>query len=237
MVAGPGTGKTRTLTHRIAYLFAERGVPAADCLAITFTRRAAAEVAERLTALGAGRVLVTTFHALGLRILRENAAALGLADGVRVADEAERLALAREALGDPASARDARRLLDLVSRLARDPAATPPAADAGPLARYRAGKRARNLVDLDELLALPVALLPADPELAGAYRRRWPWVFVDEYQDVDAAQYELLRLLCPPDGNLCAIGDPDQAIYSFRGADVGFFLRFAADFPAPARSG
>jgi superfamily I DNA/RNA helicase len=239
VVAGPGTGKTRTLTHRIAHLVVERGVPAADCLAITFTRRVAGEVAERLGALGAGKVLVTTFHGLGLRILREHAATLGLdsgasGDGVRVVDEAERLALAREALGDPASSRDARRLLELVSRLARDPAAVPDSVAgtaAGQLARYRAGKRARGLVDLDDLLALPVALLTGDPELAGAYRRRWPHVSVDEYQDVDPAQYALLRLLCPPDGDLCAIGDPDQAIYSFRGADVGFFLRFGADFP------
>jgi superfamily I DNA/RNA helicase len=236
VVAGPGTGKTRTLTHRIAHLVVERGVPAEECLAITFTRRAAGEVAERLGTLGAGKVLVTTFHGLGLRIVREHAETLGLGtggrgDGVRVVDEAERLALAREALGDPASFRDARRLLELVSRLARDPAQVPDDAAAGPLARYRAGKRARGLVDLDDLLALPVALLGGDPALAGAYRRRWPHVSVDEYQDVDPAQYALLRLLCPPDGDLCAIGDPDQAIYSFRGADVGFFLRFSADFP------
>ncbi len=235
VVAGPGTGKTRTLTHRIAHLVRERGVPAAECLAITFTRRAAAELTERLSALGAADVLVTTFHGLGLRIVREHAAALGLAGDVRVVDEAERLALAREALGDPASYRDAGRLLELVSRLARDPAAVPEdrlREAAGPLARYRAGKRARGLVDLDDLLALPVALLSGDEELAAAYRRRWPHLAVDEYQDVDPAQYALLRLLCPPDGDLCAIGDPDQAIYSFRGADVGFFLRFAADFPA-----
>jgi superfamily I DNA/RNA helicase len=103
---------------------------------------------------------------------------------------------------------------------------------AGALARYRASKRAGNLVDLDDLLVLPVTLLAADPELAAGYRARWRWVSVDEYQDVDETQYRLLRLLCPADGNLCAIGDPDQAIYGFRGADVGFFLRFQADFPA-----
>jgi uncharacterized protein (TIGR00375 family) len=234
VVAGPGTGKTRTLTHRLAALVTERGVPAERCLALTFTRRAAGELTERLDALlppGAGRVLVTTFHGLGLRIVRENAGRLGLGEDVRVADEAERLALAREALGDPAPVREPRRLLDLVARLTLDPA-TPADPDlAGPLARYRAGKRARGLVDLDDLLALPVALLREDPGLAAAYRERWPHVSVDEYQDVDAAQYALLRLLCPPDGDLCAIGDPDQAIYSFRGADVGFFLRFGADFP------
>ncbi|MFD0787699.1 UvrD-helicase domain-containing protein, partial [Micromonospora azadirachtae] len=97
-------------------------------------------------------------------------------------------------------------------------------------AAYTALLRKQGLVDLDELLTLPVALLRADRTLVERYRDRWRWIFVDEYQDVDAVQYELLRLLSPPDGNLCAIGDPDQAIYSFRGADVGYFLRFSQDF-------
>ena len=79
-------------------------------------------------------------------------------------------------------------------------------------------------------MTLPVELLRADRKLVERYRDRWRWIFVDEYQDVDATQYELLRLLSPADGNLCAIGDPDQAIYSFRGADVGYFLRFSEDF-------
>src|SRR5581483_191282 len=107
-------------------------------------------------------------------------------------------------------------------------------AELEPQLRERYGKalRARDAVDLDDLIALPVAVLRDDPALAERYRARWPWVFVDEYQDVDALQYELLRLLAPADGNLCAIGDPDQAIYAFRGADVGFFLRFQEDFPA-----
>ncbi len=96
--------------------------------------------------------------------------------------------------------------------------------------KYAKALRARDLVDLDQLLSLPVALLTESPSLVDLYRARWPWVFVDEYQDVDPVQYALLRLLCPPDGNLCAIGDPDQAIYSFRGSDVSFFLRFARDF-------
>ena len=231
VVAGPGTGKTRTLTTRIAYQIGELGVPAAEHLALTFTRRAAGELTERLAALLRRPPLVTTFHGLGLRIVREQAARLGLGEDARVVDEAERLALAREAMGADAPAREVRRLLDHVSALARDPAAHDPQL-AGPLARYRAGKRARGLVDLDDLLAGPVALLTEDPDLAEEYRRRWRHISVDEYQDVDPAQYALLRLLVPPDGDLCVIGDPDQAIYSFRGADVGFFLRFAADFPA-----
>src|SRR5829696_8424623 len=122
VVAGPGTGKTRTLTTRIAHLVTERGVPADRCLALTFTRRAAGELTDRLRTLMPGRAapLVTTFHGLGLRIVREQAARLGLGDDVRVVDEAERLALAREAMGEGAPAREVHRLLDRISLLARD---------------------------------------------------------------------------------------------------------------------
>ncbi|MEH1164954.1 UvrD-helicase domain-containing protein [Micromonospora sp. CPCC 205539] len=201
IVAGPGTGKTRTLTHRIAYLCAELNVFPEHCLAITFTRRAAEELRHRLDGLlgpVAEDVTVGTFHALGLTILRENAEAAGLPAAFRIADDTERAAARSEAGDDQAS--------------------------------YVALLRKQDLVDLDELVSLPVELLRADRQLVERYRDRWRWIFVDEYQDVDAVQYELLRLLSPADGNLCAIGDPDQAIYSFRGADVGYFLRFSADF-------
>lgn len=201
IVAGPGTGKTRTLTHRIAYLCAELNVFPEQCLAITFTRRAAEELRHRLDGLlgpVAEDITVGTFHALGLTILRENAAAAGLPADFRIADDADRAAARAEAGEDDE--------------------------------RYTALLRKRDLVDLDELLTVPVGLLKADRKLVREYRDRWKWIFVDEYQDVDAVQYELLRLLSPADGNLCAIGDPDQAIYSFRGADVGYFLRFSQDF-------
>src|SRR5512133_2234232 len=233
VVAGPGTGKTRTLTHRLAYLVAERG------LAATFTRRACAELQERLDALVPGdarRMVVTTFHGLGLRILREQHEAAGLGPGFRVADEAERLELLTELLGCPE--REARRLLPELVRRKRARAARWPDLDAepsevaGPLARYEAAMRKLDLVDLDDLLALPVTLLAGDPALAARYRARFGFVAVDEYQDVNELQYRLLRLLTTPDVNLCVIGDPDQAIYGFRGADVGFFLRFAEDFPS-----
>ncbi|MEU9739994.1 UvrD-helicase domain-containing protein [Micromonospora chersina] len=201
IVAGPGTGKTRTLTHRIAYLCAELNVFPEQCLAITFTRRAAEELRHRLDGLlgpVAEDVTVGTFHSLGLTILRENAQAAGLPADFRIADDADRAAARAEAGDDDE--------------------------------RYAALLRKRDLVDLDELLTLPVALLKGDRKLVKEYRERWKWIFVDEYQDVDAVQYDLLRLLSPADGNLCAIGDPDQAIYSFRGADVGYFLRFSQDF-------
>ena len=239
VVAGPGTGKTRTLTHRLAYLMAERGLAAERCLAITFTRRACAELQERLDLLVPGdarRMVVTTFHGLGLRILREQHEAVGLGPGFRVADETERLELLGELLGRPE--REARRLLPELARRKRARAARWPDLDAeasevaGPLARYEAAMRQRDLVDLDDLLALPVMLLAGDPTLGARYRERFGFVAVDEYQDVDELQYRLLRLLTTPEANLFVIGDPDQAIYGFRGADVGFFLRFAEDFPA-----
>ncbi len=206
VVAGPGTGKTRTLTHRIAYLCADLGVRPDQCLAITFTRRAAAEMRERLAGLlgsDAERVTVATFHALGLQIVRENADAAGLTPGFGIADDEQREAVRAAAGEDPESVR---KLL-----------------------------REQNLIDVDELITVPLELFAGDPRLADRYQMRWPWVFVDEYQDVDADQYDLLRALVPTDGNICAIGDPDQAIYSFRGADVGYFLRFAEDF-AEART-
>lgn len=201
IVAGPGTGKTRTLTHRIAYLCAELNVYPEHCLAITFTRRAAEELRVRLDGLlgpVAEDVTVATFHSLGLAILRENVAAAGLPAGFRIADDTERAQARAEAGEDDAT--------------------------------YAKLLRGLDLVDLDELVTLPLRLLREDPRLVERYRDRWRWIFVDEYQDVDADQYDLLRLLSPADGNLCAIGDPDQAIYSFRGADVRYFLRFSEDF-------
>jgi len=238
IVAGPGTGKTRTLTHRLAHLVGGRGVAPEHCLAITFTRRACAELQERLDALvpaQASRMLVTTFHGLGLRILRVLHEAVGLGPGFRVADEAERLEVLREQLG--CGEREARRLLPELARRKRARAARWPDLDpepsevAAPLARYEAALRKLDLVDLDDLLVLPVMLLAADATVAARYRDRYRLVAVDEYQDVDELQYRLLRLLTTPDGNVCVIGDPDQAIYGFRGADVGFFLRFGEDFP------
>jgi superfamily I DNA/RNA helicase len=213
IVAGPGTGKTRTLTHRLAAIV-ESGVPGGQCLAITFTRRAAEELAERLTGLlGESDVTVATFHRLGLDILRAHHALLDLPSDFGIADEAARKSMVPQA---------DLRAISLAKRTS--------AVDED-VAQYDKALRSAGLVDFDDLLVLPVRLLSERPDIAARYRERFRHICVDEYQDVDDLQYRLLRLLCPPDGNLCAIGDPDQAIYSFRGADVGFFLRFQEDFP------
>ncbi|WP_250292498.1 UvrD-helicase domain-containing protein, partial [Frankia sp. CiP1_Cm_nod1] len=293
IVAGPGTGKTRTLVHAIAYRVRECAVPAERCLAVTFTRRAAAELRERLDALipqQASRVFATTFHGLGLRMVQEQHARLGLGPGVTVADEAVRAQVLREALAGTASgARNLERLRRALAGLRRARALGEPTDghELAVLAReYDRGLRARNLVDLDDLVQLPVLAMREHPEVADEYRARWQHVWVDEYQDVDELQYVLLTMLAGrfrdasparsarsvpwqaaspeapeapepseapgasepsedvaggdsaadgatgawPAANLCAIGDPDQAIYSFRGSDVGFFLRFRDDF-------
>jgi len=224
IVAGPGTGKTRTLTHRIARQVASPGMTRQSCLAITFTRRAAEEMRTRLAALlpapehqeNAPDVTVTTCHGLGLMILREHHELAGLAADFRVADDAAVLEVAAELAG---SGRDGGRLLA--------EAATEP--DTREL--LVKALASRDLVDLDGLIELPAALLAAEPSVATSLRTRWPLISVDEYQDIDAAQYRLLRLLAGDGRGLTVIGDPDQAIYRFRGADVGLFLRFGDDFP------
>jgi DNA helicase-2/ATP-dependent DNA helicase PcrA len=241
IIAGPGTGKTRTLTHRIAHLVSDRGVPPGACLAITFTNRAAEEMRERLDALLpdlGGRVSVQTFHGFALRILRENRERAGLHRGFRVATDAERIALLADALS--CTERKARGVLARIARAGADPI-DPELAQARDA--YRAALEHASLLDFDELLVRAVGLL-GDADLRRAYRERFLHVSIDEYQDIDELQYRLVTLLAAepdprgaeaeessPARSLCAIGDPDQAIYGFRGADVRFFLRFREDFP------
>ena len=249
VVAGPGAGKTRVLTQAIAHRIGG-GLPPERCLAVTFTRRARDELRDRLTALlgadAAARVAVATFHGLGLLILRDQCKLLGLDADLKVADEKTRGEVLRllSARERPAAA-GAR-----IAAAKRVRASTPgPVADsvtaadpvsggtsgedaelADLVARYDAALRERGMVDLDDLVTLPTALLAGDPALAAEYRARWTDVFVDEYQDVDEQQYLMLRQLAAPGSRVCAIGDPDQAIYGFRGGDVGYFLRFQEDF-------
>ena len=232
VVAGPGSGKTRTLTHRLAHLVTRHAVPPSRCLAVTFTRRAAGEMRDRLWTLlpdAWEQVPLHTFHSLGLSILREHWNAAGLQRGFRIASEAERLQLLRDALR--VSERKARGRLSAISHAKRT--GTPPA-DGGSGEAFEAYERAmetRNLCDFDDLVIRAADALESTPGLQADYRRRHAWVCIDEYQDVDEQQVRLVRQLVPPDGNVCAIGDPDQAIYGFRGADVRFFSEFRRDFP------
>lgn len=225
IIAGPGTGKTRTLTHRLAHLVAVEGVDPARCLAISFTRKAAGELKERLLSLLSERaraIRATTFHGFGLDFLREEAALAGLPGDFSVIEEEGehgRRALIAELFQLSASEVDRR-----AEAMRRDP-------DCEDARRLREALIARGQVDFDALIDLPVHLLSTHPDLAERWRARFDHICVDEYQDIDERQYRLVQLIAPPTKSLCAIGDPDQAIYGFRGASVGFFLRFAADRP------
>jgi len=237
IIAGPGTGKTRTLVHRLAHLVSDCGVSPEQCLAITFTKRAAGELMERIEQLlpeQAARMPVMTFHHLGLSILQEHGQRLYLQPPLRVASESDRVELLRKVLS--ISGRKANQLLGRISRHKRQGPASDFGGEDEETARlvevYGKQLRTQGWVDFDDLIALPVRLLQTHPGLVEQYRSRYPWISVDEYQDVDRMQYELIGRLAGSDGNLCVIGDPDQSIYGFRGADVRYFQQFQQDFPA-----
>ena len=230
ILAGPGAGKTRTLTHRIAHLVAERGIAAENCLAVTFTRRAAGEMRARLAGLLGERaktIAIHTFHSLGLSILREHPEAAGLRRDFRVASEEERIAALAEALGVVESKAEA--LLRKISKAKR--AQGPMSVEtAEVVAAYERMLGARNWIDFDDLVARAIRALTERGDLAALYRDRFRYVSVDEFQDIDEQQYRLIALIAPPPANLCVIGDPDQAIYGFRGADASCFDRFRRDY-------
>ncbi|CAH1658902.1 MULTISPECIES: UvrD-helicase domain-containing protein [unclassified Chelatococcus] len=239
VLAGPGSGKTRMLTRRLAHLVLERDVPAVSCLAITFTRKATEELRARLAALlaeASRAIAVHSFHSLGLAILRAHADRAGFSADLRVATDKEW----QEALAGAMGISDAKatRLRKLVSVRKRGEAADPraDASGQGEEAQARAVLerigRERDWVDFDDLVALSADLLERHDDIASQWRARYRHIVADEFQDADAQQYRLLRLIAGENGNLCVIGDPDQAIYSFRGADAGCFARFLYDFPS-----
>ena len=232
IIAGPGSGKTRVLTHRVAHLIDQHQVNPESCLTITFTRRAAEEMQQRLKLLLPqqwSQVPVMTFHALGYTLLQHNRVTAGLPRGFRIASDAERQTLLSNALD--LSERKTTKLLRELAEF-KHGRETPTANDTL-LSASRLLEQQREIqgwLDYDDLILLPLKLLESDPGLAAMYREQYAWIAVDEYQDIDELQYRLLRQLAPDNGNICAIGDPDQAIYAFRGANVEFFLRFEQDF-------
>jgi uncharacterized protein (TIGR00375 family) len=247
IVAGPGTGKTRTLTVRIAYLIEVLGVAPEAILALTFTNKAAGEMAERLAGLlgqrVAGRVLIKTFHAFGALLLREHGQRLDLDPQLAILSEDDRHALLKQARPDLKSAEIDQALI-LISK-AKNRLLLPDAlelSDGLPdflafphfpsvFHTYEIALRAGQAVDFDDLILLPVRLLESQPDVLEMVQQRLRWISVDEYQDVNLAQYRLLRLLAGGGANVCVIGDPDQAIYGFRGADRRYFLSFQQDYP------
>ncbi|MFP4571531.1 MAG: UvrD-helicase domain-containing protein [Desulfobacterales bacterium] len=243
--AGPGTGKTRTLTCRIAYLINQGTAAPEQILAITFTNKAAEQMKERLAdMLGPQAVMpaAVTFHAFCFSLLKE----LENRPDHGIIDEDDRRTLFLEAVstakdkGEKIGIR-ADSLLDMVIAakqkiLAPDDDLSTIAGDLSPMlsAVYNAYQElleTERLYDYEDLICRTVMGLEADPAACENVRSRWRFIFIDEYQDINYAQYRLIRLLCPTDGPVCAIGDPDQSIYGFRGSDPAYFMRFMEDFP------
>lgn len=248
IVAGPGTGKTRTVTVRMAHLLEEHGVAPEAILAITFTNKAAAEMAARLHRLVGGetadRVTIKTFHAFGAGLLRQWAADLGLSSNFAIYTEEDRLALLKTCYPDR-SQQALARYLDTISA-AKNRLVAPstllvaegglPDADVDQVyLAYEAALRRNQALDFDDLIVQAIRLLENHPNVLAAIHERFRWITVDEYQDLNAAQHRLLRLLTAGGANLCVIGDPDQAIYGFRGADYRYFLSFDQDYPQAIR--
>jgi DNA helicase-2/ATP-dependent DNA helicase PcrA len=257
VVAGAGSGKTRVLTRRIAYLLAERGVAPGEILAITFTNKAAAEMKERVTELVGPRaraMWVSTFHSMCVRVLRREASARSDAVGVSSnfsiydADDTRRLVtLVARDLDLDAKRYPARTLAARISKhkneLADPEEAAARAANdldrrvAEVYSEYQRRLAVANAVDFDDLIMRTVELLQAFPEVAEYYRRRFRHVLVDEYQDTNHAQYVLVRELVGtgqggvPPAELCVVGDADQSIYAFRGATVRNIREFERDYP------
>ena len=240
VIAGAGTGKTRTLTCRLAYQVARAGVAPAHLLAITFTAKAAGEMRERAASLcpqgpDLSGIWIGTMHALGYEILAEHGGLIGLPDRIDIISPADRAGIIRSLAGDCAERDAGRSVRRLEQQLEAERNALCPPDAVSPLCRaYRNELARQGVLDFDDLILKTLELFGRRPRIAQAYRARFTHISVDEYQDINPAQYRLVRYLCPASANICAVGDADQAIYAFRGASIESFLTFQRDFPQAA---
>ena len=241
VLAGAGAGKTKTLTHRIAYLI-EQGIAPWHILAVTFTNKAAGEMRERALSMledCPAKPTISTFHSLGVRILRADIEALGRDKNFTITDADDALALVKQILKDLSidpKQFTPRAIMSHIS-LAQNAFLSPQEYAASVnndftkvvsnvFARYHDHKIKNNLVDFDDLIVLPVKLFVQSPQTLRKYQAKWQYVAVDEFQDTNRVQLKFIELLCREHGNIAVIGDSDQSIYKFRGADVSNILDF-----------
>ncbi|MDT8440924.1 MAG: UvrD-helicase domain-containing protein [Desulfuromonadales bacterium] len=244
LLAGAGSGKTRALTHRIAWLIEEAGVPPWQILAVTFTNKAAEEMRLRLDQLvgGADRLWVRTFHATCVQILRREIEALGFTSNFTIYDDQDQERLLKALLREEQI--DEKRLKPRAVAAAIDRAKNQglrpddypdddrqSAQIALLYGRYQEALKRANAVDFGDLLLLTLRLFEEHPEVLDRYRQRFRQILVDEFQDTNQVQYRLIYLLASAHGNLCVVGDDDQSIYRWRGAEIGNILGFERDFP------
>jgi len=238
ILAGPGTGKTKTLTTRIAWLISEHQIKPENILAVTFTNKASEEMQTRLKDLLCDQALskkinISTFHGLGYSLLKEHFSPTGRKEQFAVIDEKDKQKILNKL---DHSEKKAKQISGEISRIKQNCLKTEDIADpdlASLFSKYRDFLKTNSLFDLDDLIYEPVLLLDSSRKIRENCRQRFAWIMIDEYQDINLAQYKLISLLLPDNkGNLAAIGDPNQAIYGFRGADVTFIRRFQKDFPS-----
>ena len=245
VLAGAGSGKTKVLTTKIAYLIEEKGVAPHHILALTFTNKAAREMRDRVEQLVQGRLLgmqVSTFHAYGLRFLhrhRLELERLGYPGAFVIFDTSDVKSLVKRLMTaysiDPKRF-DVSWVIGMISKAKSeaDPATLKPDIDARWFDLYQAYHKElkkQGALDFDDLLTVPLHILTVDNEVREQERSRVDWVLVDEYQDVNRTQYLLLNRLIGESRRIMVVGDPDQSIYGWRGADMGMILNFEHDFP------
>jgi DNA helicase-2/ATP-dependent DNA helicase PcrA len=248
IIAGPGSGKTRTLTHRIAYLIASGKARPHDILAVTFTNKAAREMQERIRKLAGGEgargIWMGTFHSIFARLLRRDGEKIGFSSDFSIydTDDTERvLRQLMERFNIDAKQFSVRSIRSMISG-AKNQMVSPAEYTrvvAGPLQEkaaqvyqpYQDLLRKSNALDFDDLLLKPIQLFQQHPDVLQKYQDRWKYIHVDEYQDTNHAQYTLTKLLAARHKNLCVVGDDAQSIYAFRGADIGNILSFQRDYP------
>ncbi len=248
LLAGAGSGKTRVLTHRVAYLIEEKNVNPYNILAITFTNKAAAEMRERvdrLVGIDAGGAWIMTFHAACIRILRRYIERIGYMNGFTIYDTDDQKTIMRQVLKkldlDPKFYKD-RSVLSQISS-AKDELISPDEFELAAGSDYHKRKiaevyreyqkqlKSNNALDFDDIICKTVELFGSCPEVLDYYSERFRYIMVDEYQDTNTAQFKLISLLASRFRNLCVVGDDDQSIYKFRGANVKNILNFESVFP------
>ena len=253
VLAGAGSGKTRVLTCRIAHLIDASGVPPWNILAVTFTNKAAGEMRGRIEELvgsESSRIWMGTFHSVCARILRYESQAFGLDSSFTIYDEEDRRILIRKILGGldvdeqelsprAAASRISRAkngMADAAAFRERISSSSPPQnrITADVFERYESELRQNNAFDFDDLICEPVRRFQGHPEVLEKYRNRFRYILIDEYQDTNRPQYLLARLLAREHRNICCVGDDDQSIYQFRGADIRNILDFERDYPDAA---
>ncbi|MDN4461917.1 DNA helicase PcrA [Fructilactobacillus sanfranciscensis] len=249
VMAGAGSGKTRVLTHRIAYLIEDKHVMPWNILAITFTNKAAREMKERVSKLlevGGDDVWVSTFHALGVRILRRNIEKLGYNQAFNIAGTSEQKTLIKRILSDQnldPKKNDTRAILGAISNAKNDMETPAEYAEkhndgnpfhqvvAGVYGEYQKRLKQNDSVDFDDLIMLTIELFEKFPDVLSYYQNKFHYIHVDEYQDTNEAQYRLVQLLADKYQNICVVGDADQSIYGWRGANMSNILNFEKDYP------